>query len=62
MEKHTHNPSTWEVEVGGSGVEDLPSLDGGLQASLGFIRPYRKNKTRKGQLTVMGRKKETDVQ
>jgi hypothetical protein len=34
------NPSTWKVEVGGSGVQGYLYLDGEFKANLGYMRQY----------------------
>lgn len=35
---HTYNPSTWEVEVGGSEIQTHPYLHSTFEASLGYMK------------------------
>lgn len=35
----TCNPSLWEVEAEGPGVQHQPQLHNGLRSSLGYVRP-----------------------
>lgn len=52
MLEHNHNPSTGEVEVGGSEVQSHPWLYCEFEASLGYVRPNLKKKKKKdGQVT-----------
>ena len=47
MVVNTNNPSIWEMEVGGSVVQDHSWLRIKFQASLNDVRPVSKNKTNK---------------
>lgn len=38
MGAHAHNPSTWEVAGGGSGIDSYPQVYSEFQGSLGYKR------------------------
>lgn len=42
---HTHDPSTWEVETGGSGVQDHSPLNSESEDSLGYMNPAEMDET-----------------
>lgn len=45
---HAYNLSTWQVEVGGSGIQSHPQLHGEFVSSLGHVRlSLKKNNNNK---------------
>ena len=39
MVAHAYNPSIWEIEAGGSGVQSHAQLSGKFAASPAYVRP-----------------------
>jgi len=57
--EHTHDPDSWELEAGGSGVRDHPRLYGDFQTSLGYmISVSQKHRDRKKGRVELGREGE----
>lgn len=46
-----YNPATWKVEAGVSGVQGYPWLLRKFKPSLGYVRPYLKNRRQNKPLT-----------
>lgn len=45
LELYAYNPSTQEVDIAGSGIEDQPDLNVKFETSLGYMRPCLKATT-----------------